>query len=66
MHQVAISTVDMFNGADLGIREEWVPLFDKSVRGGTTSIKVVYYDVVGPDGQLAPFETFKLYRPPRD
>jgi Calcineurin-like phosphoesterase/Purple acid Phosphatase, N-terminal domain len=29
MHQVAISTVDMFNGADLGIREEWVPLFDK-------------------------------------
>ena len=29
MHQVAISTVDNFNGADLGIREEWVPLFDK-------------------------------------
>jgi len=29
MHQVAISTVDKFNGADLGIREEWVPLFDK-------------------------------------
>jgi len=29
MHQVAISTVDMFNGADLGIREEWVPLFDR-------------------------------------
>ena len=29
MHQVAISTVDMFNGADLGIRQEWVPLFDK-------------------------------------
>jgi 3',5'-cyclic AMP phosphodiesterase CpdA len=29
MHQVAISTADMFNGADLGIREEWVPLFDK-------------------------------------
>jgi hypothetical protein len=28
MHQVAISTVDKFNGADLGIREEWVPLFD--------------------------------------
>jgi len=23
MHQVAISTADMFNGADLGIREEW-------------------------------------------
>jgi 3',5'-cyclic AMP phosphodiesterase CpdA len=184
MHQVAISTADMFNGADLGIREEWVPLFDKygvdlvvcghehhyershpirgrdsnatltpvpaatttdlidttqgtvhmviggggtsvpsnqlffnppacrvitavgepdpktgkrqpvyvneqapwsavrnaahaygfaaftldpgSVRGGTTSIKVVYYDVVGPDGQLAPFETFTLHRPRRD
>jgi hypothetical protein len=29
MHQVAISTVDKFNGADLGIREEWMPLFDK-------------------------------------
>ncbi len=29
MHQVAISTADHFNGADLGIREEWVPLFDK-------------------------------------
>jgi hypothetical protein len=29
MHQVAISTADKFNGADLGIREQWVPLFDK-------------------------------------
>jgi hypothetical protein len=29
MHQVAISTVDKFNGADLGIRQEWTPLFDK-------------------------------------
>ncbi len=29
MHQVVISTVDNFNGADRGIREEWVPLFDK-------------------------------------
>jgi hypothetical protein len=29
MHQVAISTVDKFNGADLGIRQEWAPLFDK-------------------------------------
>jgi hypothetical protein len=28
MHQVAISTADKFNGADLGIREEWLPLFD--------------------------------------
>lgn len=184
MHQVAISTVDKFNGADLGIREEWVPLFDKygvdlvlcghehhyershplrgreenatltpipvatatdvidtskgtvhmviggggtsvpsntlffnplqcrvitavgerdpktgkrppiyvkeeapwsavrnaahsygfaafsvdpgSQRGGFTTIKVTYYDVVGPDGQLAPFETFTLRRPRRD
>ena len=184
MHQVAISTADMFNGADLGIREEFVPLFDKygvdlvvcghehhyershpirgresnptltpvptatatdiidttkgtvhmviggggtsvpsnqlffnppacrvitavgevdpktgkrppvyvkemapwsavrnaahaygfaaftldpgSTPGGTTSIKVVYYDVVGPDGQIAPFETFTLTRPRRD
>jgi len=29
MHQVAISTADRSNGADLGIREEWLPLFDK-------------------------------------
>jgi 3',5'-cyclic AMP phosphodiesterase CpdA len=29
MHQVAISTADRFNGADLGIREAWVPLFDR-------------------------------------
>jgi hypothetical protein len=183
MHQVAISTADHFNGADLGIREEWVPLFDQynvdlvvcghehhyershpirgheanqtltpvpaataidvidttkgtvhmviggggtsapsnelffhppqcrvivsvgppdretgkrppvyvrenapwsAVRnaahsygfaaftvdpgtqaGGFTTIKVVYYDVVGPGGQLAPFETFTLRRPRR-
>ena len=184
MHQVAISTVDKFNGADLGIREEWVPLFDRynvdlvvcghehhyershpirgqeenqtltpkpvsaatdvidttkgtvhmviggggtsvpsnelffhpprcrvivsvgspdpvtgkrlpvyvtedapwsavrnaahaygfaaftvdpgSQRGGLTTMKVVYYDVVGSDGQLAAFETFSLQRPRRD
>jgi 3',5'-cyclic AMP phosphodiesterase CpdA len=29
MHQVAVSTADMANGADLGIREEWGPLFDR-------------------------------------
>jgi hypothetical protein len=29
MHQVAISSVDKFNGADLGVREEWLPLFDR-------------------------------------
>jgi hypothetical protein len=29
MHQVAISTADQFNGADLGVREEWLPLFDR-------------------------------------
>jgi 3',5'-cyclic AMP phosphodiesterase CpdA len=29
MHQVAISTAEKFNGADLGIREEWLPLFDE-------------------------------------
>lgn len=34
--------------------------------GGYTTIKVTYYDVVGPDGQLAPFETFTLRRPRRD
>ena len=184
MHQVAISTADKFNGADLGIRQEWVPLFDKygvdlvvcghehhyershpirgqqsnatltpipaavatdvidttkgtvhmviggggtsvpsnqllfnppacrvitavgdpdaetgkrpaiyvkeeapwsavrnaahsygfaafaldpgSHRGDFTTIKITYYDVVGPDGRLAPFETFTLRRPRRD
>ena len=29
MHQVAMSTAVGFNGADLGIRQEWMPLFDK-------------------------------------
>jgi 3',5'-cyclic AMP phosphodiesterase CpdA len=29
MHQVAISTAAKANGADLGIREEWLPLFDQ-------------------------------------
>ncbi|MFD9127641.1 purple acid phosphatase family protein [Kitasatospora sp. NPDC059571] len=29
MHQVVVSTADRFNGADLGIRERWVPLFDR-------------------------------------
>ncbi|MGC1301651.1 MAG: metallophosphoesterase family protein, partial [Caulobacteraceae bacterium] len=184
MHQVAISTADKFNGADLGIREEWVPLFDRygvdlvvcghehhyershpirghepnptrtpvpaatvtdvidttkgtvhmviggggtsspsnelffhppqcrvitaigdrdpktgkhtaiyvrenapwsavrnaahaygfaafevdpgPHRGGFTEIRVTYYDVVGTDGQIAPFETFTLRRPRRD
>lgn len=28
MHQVAMSTANNFNGADLGVREEWLPLFD--------------------------------------
>jgi hypothetical protein len=35
-------------------------------RGGFTTIKVTYYDVVGRDGQLAAFETFTLRRPRRD
>ncbi|MEV5650155.1 metallophosphoesterase family protein [Nocardia sp. NPDC052254] len=29
MHQVAISSADKANGADLGIREQWLPLFDR-------------------------------------
>jgi hypothetical protein len=29
MHQVAISTASAANGADLGIRQEWLPLFDR-------------------------------------
>jgi hypothetical protein len=34
--------------------------------GGTTEIKVTYYDVVGTDGQVVPFESFTLRRPRRD
>jgi hypothetical protein len=37
-----------------------------SHRGGLTTIKVTYFDVVGPGGQLAPFEAFTLRRPRRD
>jgi hypothetical protein len=29
MHQVAMSSARKFNGADLGIRQEWLPLFDR-------------------------------------
>jgi 3',5'-cyclic AMP phosphodiesterase CpdA len=29
MHQTAISTADRTNGADLGIRQDWLPLFDR-------------------------------------
>jgi hypothetical protein len=29
MHQPAISTADHTNGADLGVRQEWLPLFDR-------------------------------------
>lgn len=29
MHQTAISTADRTNGADLGIRQQWLPLFDR-------------------------------------
>jgi hypothetical protein len=35
-------------------------------KGGPTTIEVTYYDVTGPDGQLAPFERFTLRRPRRD
>ena len=35
-------------------------------RGGYTTIAVTYYDVIGNDGELAPFETFTLRRPRRD
>jgi hypothetical protein len=34
--------------------------------GGDTTIEVTYYDVIGSDGALAPFETFTLRRPRRD
>ena len=29
MHQTAVSTADCSNGADLGIRQDWLPLFDR-------------------------------------
>lgn len=29
MHQTAVSTADRTNGGDLGIREDWLPLFDR-------------------------------------
>lgn len=29
MHQTAVSTAERANGADLGVREEWLPLFDQ-------------------------------------
>jgi hypothetical protein len=35
-------------------------------RGGVTSLKVTYYDVLGPDGQLQAFESFTLQRPRGD
>ena len=34
--------------------------------GGPTSMRLVCYDVAGPDGQLAAFEAFTLRRPRRD
>ena len=34
--------------------------------GDLTTIEIAYYDVVGTDGQLAPFETFTLRRPRRN
>ena len=34
--------------------------------GGLTTVRVVYYDVLGPDGRLAAFEAFTLQRPRRD
>jgi hypothetical protein len=37
-----------------------------SRRGDFTTIKVTYYDVLGTDGRLVPFETFTLRRPRRD
>ncbi|HEX3829782.1 MAG TPA: metallophosphoesterase family protein [Sporichthyaceae bacterium] len=36
---------------------------DGSARDGATTIDVTYYDVVGPGGQLAAFDTFTLTKP---
>jgi hypothetical protein len=35
-------------------------------RGGTTTLQVTYYDVLGSDGRLDRFETFTLRRPRND
>ena len=35
-------------------------------REGVTAIRVTYYDVLGPDGQLEAFESFTLTRPRAD
>ncbi len=32
-------------------------------RGDLTTMTATYYDVVGPEGTLQPFETFRLQRP---
>jgi hypothetical protein len=34
--------------------------------GDATTIKVTYYDVMAPGGQISPFESFTLRRPRRD
>jgi hypothetical protein len=34
--------------------------------GDLTTMRVTYYDVVGPEGALQPFETFTLQRPRTD
>ena len=36
---------------------------DPGRRGGSTSIAVTYYDVVGPGGQLEAFDSFTLQKP---
>jgi hypothetical protein len=35
-------------------------------QGGVTTMSVTYYDVVGTEGQLEPFESFTLQRPRSD
>ena len=35
-------------------------------RGGVTTITVTYYDIVGAEGAMQPFETFTLVRPRSD
>lgn len=35
-------------------------------QGGVTTMTVTYYEVLGPDGALEPFETFTLRRPRSD
>ncbi len=72
MHQTAISTADA-NSADLAIREQWLPLFDRYgvdlVRCGHEHHYERSHPIRGAqptDGGLEPVDRFTLVKPRRD